>query len=88
MIPNLFPIGLVFCPIAFDTFTALHDIVVDGVNGNIIARGDNGSYAEKLVHLIKSEETRVSLASTMIRIVEQFRIEKVGTLWVNLLDNL
>lgn len=48
-------------PFAFDTFTALHDIIDDGVNGFIIPPFDEDKYAEtveRFVHLPLNSKLR------------------------------
>ena len=45
-------------PIAFDSFSAVHDIITDGKDGIIIPPFNKRKYAQQLLHLIKNDLSR------------------------------
>ncbi len=75
-------------PIVFDTFAALHDMVSDGYNGLIVARGDEKMYADVLYDIIHDEERRKEMAVRGIGSCDRYRIENIGKQWTDLIHGL
>lgn len=75
-------------PIAFDTYSALHDILLDGYNGYIIPEKDEKRYVEKLEYLIMNKCNRNEMAHNGIKSVEKFSIDVVGQKWLNLFKKI
>ena len=75
-------------PMAFDTFTALHDILTDGYNGFIIPAKDEQTYADKMIELMKSPTTLEAMSKNAIESSKKFSIDVIGKQWLNLIDEL
>lgn len=74
-------------PIAFDSFSAVHDIISDGENGFIITEGHIDQYCEKLKLLMTNNNIRKSMAINSITSSKRFLPEKIGKMWWHLLNN-
>lgn len=75
-------------PMAFNTFTALHDILVDGYNGYIIPAKDEQTYAEKMIELIKNPTILETMSKNAIESSKKFSIDTIGKQWLNLINEL
>lgn len=75
-------------PMAFDNFTVLHDILIDGENGIIIPSGDEQYYAVKLLSLMRDERGRKAMAIKGIESSKKFSIENIGGKWLDLFKTL
>lgn len=72
-------------PFAFDTFSALHDIIQDSYNGYIFSPNDEQAYADKLIELINDEHLCNVLAKQAVSSTERFSPENISSRWVKLL---
>lgn len=68
-------------PIAFNSFSAVQDIIEDGVNGFLINKYDEEAYAERLLDLMTNRDKREKMAIAGIERVKKFRIENIGKEW-------
>lgn len=75
-------------PIAFDSYSAVHDIIQSGRNGYIIPEGDIDAYAVRLNELMNDEQLRNTLAQNAIKDVQRFSCENVADQWKTLLESL
>ena len=75
-------------PLAFDTFTALHDILRDGYNGYIIPLGDEAGYAAKIIKLISDDTTRNTMAMNAVASSGAFSFDKIIPKWIALLEEV
>lgn len=75
-------------PIAFDTYSSLHDILLNGYNGYIIPKNDEKLYAEKLEYLIINENIRVEMSCNGINSSKKFSIEIIGQKWLDLFEKI
>lgn len=76
-------------PFAFDSFTALNDIIDDGKNGFIIKSFDEDKYAKQIMEFINYPEEKKSLIrKAAIAKSSLFNVEKVGLKWLDLLSNI
>lgn len=73
-------------PIAFDSFSVLHDIIDDNYNGYIIPAFDENMYADRLYELMSNEDKRISFARNAIKSSEKFSMQNVGKLWKRLIQ--
>lgn len=71
-------------PLAFDSFSALHDIIENGVTGYIIPAFSIKKYAEKLRLLMKNENLREQISLNAMQSVERFSLDKVTDQWEKL----
>ncbi|MGN0884696.1 MAG: glycosyltransferase [Candidatus Spyradosoma sp.] len=76
-------------PVAFDSFAALRDIVVDEENGRVVEWADCEAYAETLCRLMEDTESRIRLGTASLkRVNERFALEVIGTKWMKLFGEL
>lgn len=75
-------------PIAFDTYSALHDILTDGYNGYIISPKDENQYVDKLEYLITNGGVRSKMSHNGLKSIEKFSIDVVGEKWLNLFKKI
>lgn len=75
-------------PMAFDTYTALHDIVSDSVDGVIVQPNHETLYADKLYKLMNDNTLCYQLANKAMEDSQKFAIETIGRHWINLFNEL
>ena len=75
-------------PIAFDTFSAINDVIDNGKNGIIVENGNKKRYVEQLYQLMKDETLRNRMAVYGMQSIQQFSIENVTRIWYNYFDKL
>lgn len=75
-------------PMAFDTYTALHDIIEDGYNGYIVPASDEAYYAGKLVDLMLDVDKRQSMGRNALACCKKFTLENIGAKWLELFGSL
>ena len=73
-------------PIAFDSFTAVHDIIQNRHNGLLIKNNDLAAYAKGLNHLMLNDDLRNQMAKAALNSSKEFTLEKVMKQWVNLIN--
>lgn len=62
-------------PIVMDSFPSLHDIVINGYNGIIVANNDVTSMAEALKDLIINENKRINLSINGFNYIKNFQLQ-------------
>lgn len=75
-------------PIAYDTFSSLHDIIADGQNGFIIPAQEPQSFAVKLKLLMTDDFLRHKIAQNAIGSVARFDSKLIKALWTTLMDDM
>lgn len=75
-------------PMAFDSYSAVHDIIDSGKNGYIIPAFDEDEYAVKLSELMTEGKRLVQMSSLAKEKSEIFSKENVKNEWINLLSRL
>ena len=75
-------------PIAFNTYSAVKDIIQDSLNGYLIAPGDEKAYASQIVSLIRDEKLRSALTQNARNSIAKFQIETIGQQWLHLFKSL
>lgn len=75
-------------PVAFNTFAALSEIIENGVNGYIIDKNDEESFANKILELMANNPLRKKIAKNCISKSQNFSSEAIGDKWDSLLKNL
>ena len=73
-------------PLAFDTYTALHDMVNDGYNGYIIQNKDEKDYADKLESLMNNTSRIKEMSFNAINSSKKFSIDVIGQKWLELIN--
>lgn len=75
-------------PMAFDTYTALHDIVSDSIDGVIVPPDHETLYADKLYRLMNDNSLRYQLANKAMEDSQKFAIEAIGRHWIDMFNEL
>ena len=75
-------------PIAFDSYSAVHDIIQSGRNGYLVPEKDEEAYARALEKLMKDDTLRKELAMNAQKDVLRFSRENIAKQWKTLLENL
>lgn len=73
-------------PFAYDTFTALHDIIDNGENGFILPPDDN-AYAKQIIKVFSLQHNQLKrLQQNAVKKSRKFDINSVGAHWIRMLD--
>ncbi len=80
------PCGCV--PVAFDSYSAVHDIIQSGRNGYVVPNNDIDEYARVLQELMNNDTLRAELAANAQKDVLRFSRENIAKQWKTLLENL
>lgn len=75
-------------PIAFDSYSAVHDIIQSGRNGYIVPNNDIDGYARVLQELMNNDTLRAEMAANAQKDVQRFSRENIAKQWKTLLENL
>lgn len=75
-------------PIAFDSYSAVHDIIQSGRNGYIVPNNDIDEYVRVLQELMNNDTLRAELAANAQKDVMRFSRENIAQQWKTLLENL
>lgn len=75
-------------PIAFNSFSALEDIIDDRENGYIIPMGNRDSYIQKLIGLINDERLRKNMSIKCQKKASENTCETLGIKWLELFDRI
>lgn len=72
-------------PVAFNSYEALHDIIIDGFNGFIFDEGDKNQYINKLIKLIHNPEILNSMLAPTVESTKKFDVNLIGPKWLEIL---
>lgn len=75
-------------PIAFDSYSAVHDIILSGRNGYIVPNNDIDEYVRVLQELMNNDTLRAEMAANAQKDVQRFSRENIAKQWKTLLENL
>lgn len=75
-------------PMAFDSYSAIYDIIEDSKNGYVIPDNHKREYTEKLLSLMKDNEVRRTMAENGFDSCQQFSKGKIADRWMAVLNNL
>ena len=75
-------------PIAFDSYSAVHDIIDDDQNGIIVPEGDIDAYARQLQTLMNDSQTWQRLSDNARKDCLRYSRENIAKQWKKLLENL
>ena len=74
--------------ISFDCENGPRSIISDGVDGFLIPPFDVDVYAEKLIMLMQNQSLRFEMGANAIKSAKQYDIERIGSQWKQLFDDL
>lgn len=75
-------------PIVFESFEAVHDIILQGETGELVKPFKMKSYRNKLSRLMESDGYREQLSATAFEHVKKFDVSIIIEQWENLLNSL
>jgi len=75
-------------PMAYDTYSSLHDIISNERNGMIIPFEDEKQYAEKMMLLMDDETLREKLMQCGIETSSAFDVGHITNCWISLLNKI
>ena len=73
-------------PVAFDSFSAVYDIIKPGETGELVKSFDKKEYVGKLIHLIDDETYRKKLSKNAFQYVKRFDIANILPKWIELIE--
>ena len=73
-------------PIAFDSFSAVYDIIKPGETGELVKSFDKKEYVGKLIHLIDDETYRKKLSKNAFQYVKRYDIANILPKWIELIE--
>jgi glycosyltransferase involved in cell wall biosynthesis len=73
-------------PIAFDSYSSIHDIITNGENGFLIENNNIQLFTEKLKLLMKDKKMLNNMAKDAISSSHRFELETIIYLWIKLLE--
>lgn len=71
-------------PIAFDTYSSIHDIILDGANGFVVSEGDRIKYLSCLKKLMRNNSLRESMAQQAVHLSHRFELNSIIENWISL----
>lgn len=71
--------------VSIDCKTGPKELIQDGVNGYLVAEGDNQKMAECITELMENEEKRVMFSENAILDMEKFELDSIIAQWDKLL---
>ena len=75
-------------PIAFNSFAAIQDIIVDNQNGIIVKKGKEQLFVNKMVEICLDEKRQKDMASKAINSVKSFSVSTIGKQWIKLVNTI
>lgn len=75
-------------PIAFDSFTAVTDVILNGITGYIVPTFDIDAYTQRLRHLMNNPDMLNQMAESAHDYVQVFNMDRVAPRWYELFDSL
>lgn len=73
-------------PIAYDSFEAVRDIIIDGKTGALVKPFKERQYVKALYRIMKDETYRVKLSKSSYEYVKKFDVGVVIKAWLNLIS--
>lgn len=68
-------------PIVFDSFSAVHDLIINGQTGYIIRNNDTDAFENKLNNIMKNDMMRTTLMNNILGKHEMFQEKDILQLW-------
>lgn len=75
-------------PFIYDTYEALHDIVIDNVTGYISCAFDTNDMVTKISAIAENHEKYRKIVPQIISSVEKFQASKIAKKWLALINNI
>ena len=75
-------------PFAFDSYSAVHDIIEDGKTGILVKPFSIKEYADKLALLMNDEDERKRMSENCMSDVIRFSLDNILNQWITLFNSL
>ncbi|MFI3326694.1 MAG: glycosyltransferase [Clostridia bacterium] len=75
-------------PMAFDSFSSVHDIIENGKNGILVQPFDLKKYQKELEKFMSDENYRKQLQKETLKVNEKFDKDKIVDQWIKLFEDL
>lgn len=75
-------------PFAFNSYSAVHDIIEDGKTGFLVKPFSIKEYAQKLEQLMNNEDKRIQMSNNCVESVTRFSLDNIITKWESLFNSL
>lgn len=75
-------------PIAFESFSSIHDIIEPEQNGILVTPFNIEEFVCKLNALVTDDEKRQMLSYNAIKVANRFDLDTIGSQWVDMFCNL
>jgi glycosyltransferase involved in cell wall biosynthesis len=75
-------------PVAFQSYSAITDIILDNENGILVPAYDNTLYINALANLMDNNELRHNLAKNAILSSKKFDVSQIGKQWIQLFEEV
>lgn len=75
-------------PFAFDSYSAVHDIIEDGKTGVLVKPFSIKEYADKLAQLMEDKEERDRMSENCMKDVTRFSLDNIVNQWITLFNCL
>lgn len=75
-------------PIAMDSYSSLHDIIQNNVNGMIVGDNDVDSFHTELVSLMKNPNKRLYMAANGFKSCEKYKVSVIVDKWEKIFKEL
>lgn len=75
-------------PFAFDSYSAVHDIIEDGKTGVLVKPFSIKEYADKLATLMDNEAQRIQMSENCMKDVVRFKLDNIIDQWIKLFNIL
>ena len=74
-------------PIAFDNFSSLYDVVMDGKNGYIVKQNDITNFTHKLCNLMENQTLRRQMAYNAVESSKSYHVSNIVDKWEELFNS-
>lgn len=74
--------------VAYDCPCGPRDIISDGVDGFLVAMGDEQTLADKINYLIEHPDKRIAKGKAALEKAQKYSVEKIVPIWMNLFEDL
>ena len=74
--------------VSYDCPCGPKDIITDGVDGFLVATGDERMLADRICGIIENPDMRAEMGAAALRKSENYRIEKIIPMWMELFKRL
>ena len=75
-------------PIAMDSYTSLHDIIINGENGMIVPDGNIEAFYKAILSLMTDEDKRRQMAEAGLKSCKQYHASRIVDKWEKIFSRL